>query len=154
MKSFTDQYLGSIQFTPQLLNSTNALSEYKGKEALYEKQSPDVLERLVEQAKVESSESSNRIEGIEVAHKRVEALVIKNSRPRHRSEQEVSGYRDALEKIHTTYSAMPVSLNTILLLHEFLFKYTEAQGGSFKRDDNLIIDRLKDGTIRERFRPV
>lgn len=154
MKSFTDQYLSAIQLTPQLLNLTNALSEYKGKEELYAKQSPETLERLVEAAKVESAESSNRIEGIEVAHKRVEAIVVRNSQPRNRSEQEVTGYRDALERIHTTHEAMPISVNTILFLHEFLYKYTEISGGSFKREDNRIVDRLKDGTIRERFRPV
>jgi Fic family protein len=154
MKSFTDQYLGTIQLTPQLFNLTNALSEYRGKEELYEKQSPETLHRLLEAAKVESTESSNRIEGIEVAHKRVEAIVIKNSQPRNRPEQEVSGYRDALDRIHTTYTGLPVSLNTILLLHEFLYKHTETPGGSFKREDNLIVDRLKDGTARERFRPV
>ncbi len=154
MKSFTDQYLNTIQLTPQLLSLTNKLSEYKGKEELYEKQSPDTLKRLVEAAKVESTESSNRIEGIDVAHKRVEAIVVKNSQPRNRSEQEVSGYRDALDRIHTSYTGLPVSLNTILLLHEFLYKYTENPGGFFKREDNRIVDRLKDGTIRERFRPV
>ena len=154
MKSFTDQYLNTIQLTPQLLSLTSKLSEYKGKEELYEKQSPDTLKRLVEVAKVESTESSNRIEGIEVAHKRVEAIVVKNSQPRNRSEQEVSGYRDALDRIHTSYTGLPVSINTILLLHEFLYKYTENPGGGFKREDNRIVDRLKDGTIRERFRPV
>lgn len=154
MKSFIDQYLTAIQITPNLLNSISALSEYKGKEELYRKQSPEVLERLVEAAKIESSESSNRIEGIEVAHKRVEAIVIKNSQPRNRSEQEVSGYRDALERIHTAHAALPVSLNTILLFHEFLYKYTETPGGSFKHVDNRIVDRFQDGTIRERFKPV
>jgi len=154
MKSFTDQYLNKIQLTPQLFSLTNALSEYRGKEELYEKQSPETLHRLIEAAKVESTESSNRIEGIDVAHKRVEAIVVKSSQPRNRSEQEVSGYRDALDRIHTTYTGLPVSLNTILLLHEFLYKHTENPGGSFKREDNLIVDRLQDGTIRERFRPV
>lgn len=154
MKSFTDQYLSTIQISPQLLSSISALSEYKGKEALYEKQSSETLKHLVEVAKVESSESSNRIEGIVVDHKRVEALVIKNSQPRNRCEKEVSGYRDALEKIHTAHAAMPISSNTILLLQEFLYKYTEAPGGSFKREDNVIVDRFDDGTIRERFRPV
>lgn len=154
MKSFTDQYLRTMQLTPQLFSLTNALSEYRGKEELYEKQSPETLHRLIEAAKVESTESSNRIEGIKVVHKRVEAIVVKNSQPRNRSEQEVSGYRDALDRIHTTYTGLPASLNTILLLHEFLYKHTETPGGSFKREDNLIVDRFKDGTTRERFRPV
>jgi len=154
MKSFTDQYLKTISLTPQLFSLTNALSEYKGKEELYDKQSPETLKHLLEIAKIESTESSNRIEGIVVEHKRVEAIVVKNSHPKNRPEQEVSGYRDALERIHTTYEGLPISMNTILLLHEFLYKYTESPGGSFKRNDNLIVDRFKDGATRVRFRPV
>lgn len=154
MKSFSDAYLNNIHITPTILNTVSRLSEYKGKEELYAKQSPDTLVRLVEQAKVESSESSNRIEGIDVDHNRVKALVVKNSKPRNRSEQEVAGYRDALEKIHTMYEGMPVSVDNILLFHEMLYKYTEAPGGSFKRTDNVIIDRMKDGTVRTRFTPV
>ncbi len=153
MKSFSEEYLNKIHITPYLLNLTNALSEYKGKEELYAKQSPDVLDKLVERAKVESVESSNRIEGIDVKHERVVDIVQQQSAPRNRPEEEVAGYRDALDYIHTNHEAVPVSLNSILMLHEFLFKYTQQAGGSFKRDDNKIVDRMKDGSIRVRFQP-
>ncbi len=122
MKSFSEEYLNKIHITPYLLNLTNALSEYKGKEELYAKQSPDVLDKLVERAKVESVESSNRIEGIDVKHERVVDIVQQQSAPRNRPEEEVAGYRDALDYIHTNHEAVPVSLNSILMLHEFLFK--------------------------------
>ncbi|MDE2028154.1 MAG: Fic family protein [Candidatus Omnitrophica bacterium] len=153
MKSFSQEYLNGLHITPQLLNMTNALSEYKGKEALYTRQSPDVLERLVERAKVESVESSNRIEGIDVKHERIIDIVQQQSTPRSRPEEEVAGYRDALDYIHTNFSAVPVSLNSILMFHEFLYKYTQQSGGSFKREDNKIVDRMKDGSIRLRFQP-
>lgn len=153
MKSFSDEYLNKIPIPPDLLNLTNALSEYKGKEALYAQQSPEVLEKLVETAKVESVESSNRIEGINVKHDRVEDIVKQRTAPRNRPEEEVAGYRDALDYIHTNYQAIPVSLNVILMFHEFLYKYTQAPGGSFKREDNKIVDRMKDGSIRVRFQP-
>lgn len=153
MKSFSPEYLNKIHITPYLLNLTNALSEYKGKEELYAKQSRDVLDRLVERAKVESVESSNRIEGIDVKHDRVVDIVQQQSTPRNRPEEEVAGYRDALDYIHTNYAAVPVSLNSILMFHQFLYKYTQQPGGSFKRDDNKIVDRMKDGSIRLRFQP-
>jgi len=153
MKSFSDSYLNKISISPDLLNLTSALSEYKGKEVLYAKQSPEVLEKLVETAKVESVESSNRIEGIDVKHDRVVDIVKQQSTPRNRPEEEVAGYRDALEYIHTNFEAIPVSINVILMFHEFLYKYTQLSGGSFKREDNKIVDRMKDGTIRVRFQP-
>ncbi len=153
MKSFSEEYLNKIRITPQLLNLTSALSEYKGKEALYARQSRDVLEKLVEQAKVESVESSNRIEGINVKHDRVVDIVEQQSTPRNRPEEEVAGYRDALKYIHENYKAVPVSLNTISMFHQFLYKYTSQSGGEFKWEDNLIVDRLKDGSTRVRFQP-
>jgi len=153
MKSFSEEFLNKISVTPQLLNLASALSEYKGKEALYTRQSADALDKLVEQAKVESVESSNRIEGIEVKHDRVVDIVEQQSAPRNRPEEEVAGYRDALKYIHENYKAVPVSLNTVQLFHQFLYKYTNQAGGEFKWEDNLIVDRLKDGSTRVRFAP-
>lgn len=153
MKSFSEEYLNKIRITPQLLSLTNALSEYKGKEALYTRQSPDILEKLVERAKIESVESSNRIEGINVRHDRIVDIVEKQSTPRNRSEEEVAGYRDALAYIHENYKAVPVSLSTVSMFHQFLYKHTSQAGGEFKWEDNLIVDRLKDGSTRVRFTP-
>ncbi len=153
MNSFSEKYLSQIHITPYLLNLTNALSEYKGKEELYSRQSTDVLDKLVERAKVESVESSNRIEGIDVKHDRLVDIVKQQSTPRNRPEEEVAGYRDALEYIHTNYKTIPVSLNTISMFHQFLYKYTNQTGGEFKWEDNLIVDRLENGNTRVRFKP-
>lgn len=153
MNSFSDKYLGKLTISPSLLNLTNALAEYKGKEVLFEKQSPDVLKKLIEQAKVQSVESSNRIEGIIIQPDRVRDIVDQQSAPRNRPEEEVAGYRDALQYIHENYKAIPVSLNTMGMFHELLHKYMQKRGGEFKWEDNLIVDRLEDGTQRVRFRP-
>ena len=128
MKSFSEEYLNKMRITPQLLNLTNALSEYKGKEALYARQSPDVLERLVELAKIESVESSNRIEGINVKHGRIVDIVEKQSTPRNRSEEEVAGYRDALAYIHENYKAVPVAQHQIC--SQFLYNIPTKLEGS------------------------
>lgn len=153
MNSFSEEYLRGVLFTPELVNMTVTLSEYKGKQALYEKQSPETLEKMLEQARVQSVESSNRIEGVDVKHDRVVDIVNRRSAPRNRSEEEVAGYRDALAYIHENYRAIPVSLNTVTLLHELIYKYTGTDGGDFKYEDNLIVDHLKDGTTRTRFTP-
>jgi len=153
MKSFSDAYLNNISITPQILDLVSVLSEYKGKQALFTRQSPDLLDKLVEKAKVESVQSSNRIEGINVRRDRVVDIVQQQSTPRSRPEEEVAGYRDALKYIHENYKAVPVAQNTISMFHQFLYKYTGQPGGEFKWEDNLIVDRLEDGTERVRFTP-
>ena len=84
---------------------TNSVAEYKGKQELYAKQAPQILKALVEMALIESAESSNRIEGVTVDKDRLKPLVIGHSKPRDRSEQEVAGYRRALDLIHTKHKS-------------------------------------------------
>src|SRR3990167_4075248 len=81
----------------------SSIAEYKGKQELYSKQSPQILKALVEMALIESAESSNRIEGVTVDKSRLRPLVIGHSKPRDRSEEEVGGYRKALDLIHTKH---------------------------------------------------
>jgi len=155
MKSFTDSYLNRIVISPDMLSLISAISEFKGREDLYKgrRKRKDILEKLVAQAKVESVESSNRIEGVDVKHDRVADIVERQSSPRNRPEEEVAGYRDALAYIHENFKAIPVSLNSVTLFHQFLYKHTNQPGGEFKWEDNLIVDRLPDGTERVRFTP-
>ena len=153
MKSFDEKYIKQIFIPPEMISSLTALAEYKGKEALYQKQSKDTLDTLTEIAKIESAEFSNRIEGVVVPHKRVEAL-FHNRTPKNRSEQEVAGYRDALSRIHEMHEGMPLSINVIFTFHSLLYKYTNVKSGEWKKSENEIIERLADGTIRVRFKPV
>lgn len=96
MSSLKAKYLAALKFESSQLATLRELREYRGKQALYSKQSPEALESLQETARVESTESSNRLEGIEVPHDRLEELILQNAKPKNRSEQEVAGYRDAL----------------------------------------------------------
>ena len=98
--------------------------EARGKQDLWMTQKPEVLEVLREQAIIQSSESSNRIEGVTVPQERLRPLVIARARPRDRSEQEISGYRAALDWVFTRKRPVPVSPRVILHLHSL------AQGGS------------------------
>src|SRR3989304_461266 len=95
----------------------NSISEFKGKQDLYTKQSPQILKSLVEMALIESAESSNRIEGITVEKNRLKPLIIGHSKPRDRSEEEVAGYRKALDLIHNKYSSLDISPQLIKELH-------------------------------------
>jgi len=131
-----------------------ALGEYRGKQQLFVAQSPEVLGDLRQVAAVESAESSNRLEGVVVAPSRLKSIVVRQSAPRSRSEQEVAGYRDALALIHENAEHMPFSEGTIRQLHGILYRYLPQPGGNWKATNNDIVERHPDGTTRIRFRPV
>lgn len=131
----------------------NSISEYKGKQELYVKQSPQILRALVEMALIESAESSNRIEGVTVEKKRLKPLVIGHSKPRDRSEEEVVGYRKALDLIHRKYNRLDISPETIKELHRLSHAET-GDAGQWKKKDNEIIRKNPDGSVEVIFKPV
>lgn len=154
MPSLTSDYLSKLRFNSQQLASLRALGEYGGKQRLYVAQSPEVLGDLRQIAAIESTESSNRLEGVVVPANRLKSLMLKNATPKSRSEQEVAGYRDALGLIHESAEQMPFSEGTILQLHSILYRYMPQPGGQWKATNNDIVERHPDGTSRIRFRPV
>ena len=131
----------------------NTISEYKGKQELYKKQSPQVLKNLVELAIVESATSSNRIEGITVEKERLRPILAGRSRPRDRSEEEVVGYRNALRLIHNKFRQMDISPENIKKLHRLCMPDVH-DSGRWKEKDNDLIKRHSDGQIEVIFRPV
>lgn len=154
MQSLSSAYLGRLRFNAQQLATLRALGEYRGKQLLYVAQSPEVLSDLRQVAVIESTESSNRLEGVVVAAHRLKSLVLKNATPQSRSEQEVAGYRDALNLIHESGEHMPFSQSTILQLHSMLYRYMPQPGGHWKATNNDIVEHHPDGNSRIRFRPV
>lgn len=132
---------------------TNSIAEYKGKQELYAKQSPQVLKTLLETALIESAESSNRIEGVTVDHARLKPLIIGHSKPRDRSEEEVAGYRKALELIHTKHKNLRITPETIKELHR-LCRGESWDAGKWKEKDNDIIRKHADGRVEVIFKPV
>ena len=154
MHSLTADYLTKLRFDTQQSATLRALGEYRGKQRLYVAQSPEVLSDLRQVAIVESTESSNRLEGVVVAAGRIKSLVLKNASPKSRSEQEVAGYRDALGLIHDSAVHMPFAEGTVLQLHGILYRYMPQPGGRWKATNNDIVERHPDGSSRIRFRPV
>jgi Fic family protein len=151
LHSLTPEYLDRLRFDAEQAATLRAIGEYRGKQALFYRQAPQVLKGLRETAVIESSESSNRLEGVTVPAKRLKALMAHNTTPRDRSEQEVAGYRDALALIHESAREMRFSPNLILQLHLTLYRFMPAPGGRWKATDNEIIERHHDGTVRVRF---
>ncbi|MDZ4672823.1 MAG: cell filamentation protein Fic, partial [Gemmatimonadota bacterium] len=141
MNSLDPTFLDAIRLNPADAATLTALGAFRGRQELFQRQTPEILGALRDAAVVESTESSNRIEGVTAPTDRIEALVLKNSTPRDRSEQEIAGYRDALELIHHSAEEMPLTINVILQLHTMLYRYAGGQGGRWKMAPNEIVER-------------
>jgi Fic family protein len=152
--SFNPGYLEGQMVSPGTVQSIRMLGEHKGKQQLFERQSPQVLRALREVATVQSIESSNRIEGVVAPSARIVEIAAEKTAPRNRSEQEIAGYRDVLATIHANAQGMRLTPGLILQLHRDLLSFSPASGGTWKDSPNDIIDVLPDGTHRLRFSPV
>jgi Fic family protein len=130
------------------------LGEYKGRQDLFQHQTPQALATLKQTAIIESTESSNRIEGVVVPSKRFKELMAHPSKPKDRSEAEILGYREALSKIHTRPESFPIDEKTVLGLHRQIYSRTDIPAGRWKKRDNSIEERLSDGRWITRFVPV
>lgn len=141
--------------TPEIVKKLTLIHEYKGEQRLFIEAHKDELNELVEIAKVQSTEASNRIEGISTADDRLKNLVQAKTTPRNRDESEIAGYRDVLNTIHENYDYIPINANYILQLHRDLYKFLgNVDGGIFKTSDNVIREIDMEGNEKIRFRPV
>jgi Fic family protein len=154
MMSFRGTRIAEIRLPLGTVWLLESLAESKGRQALYEKQSPQILKALPELALVESTESSNRIEGVTVERARLRPLVLGHARPRDRSEEEIVGYRRALSWIHTNHGKISIEPDTCRRLHSLAQGGTSGDAGQWKRAPNEIIEIYPDGRREVRFRPV
>ena len=154
MMSFMGTRLQDTRLPLSTVWLLETLAESKGRQQLFEKQSPQILKTLREMALIESTESSNRIEGVTVEKDRLRPLVLGKSRPRDRSEQEIVGYRLALNWIHTDHRKIPITPETCLRLHALAQGGTSGDAGQWKTTPNEIIDVFPDGRREVRFRPL
>jgi Fic family protein len=139
---------------PQLVRALTGAAESRGKQALWQRQSPQILEALRADALIESTVASNRIEGVTAPPDRIERVLEKGEKPRNRSEEELAGYKYVAEQIHTHHRDMTFTPNLVLQLHRDLFKYSNASGGSWKSVDNQITQTDANGKVSVRFEPV
>ncbi|MCM3869231.1 MAG: Fic family protein [Pyrinomonadaceae bacterium] len=154
MKSFEPGFLEKQRISQNLLRTIRLIGEYKGKEEVFRLQSPQVLETLRQAAVIQSTESSNRIEGVVAPHERIVKLVQKKIKPANRSEQEIAGYRDVLNTIHANHANMKFSVNLVLQMHRDLLKFTSEKGGKWKSSQNEIEEVGADSEKFIRFTPV
>ena len=141
--------------TPEIVTYLSQIHEQKGQQNLFIEAQKDVLTEMLEIAKIQSTEASNRIEGIITTEDRLKKIVMNKTTPKGRSEREIAGYRDVLNTIHENYDYIPVRPGMILQLHRDLYKFSNAAiGGNYKNSDNIIAEELADGSKRVRFQPV
>lgn len=155
MRGFNYKKLAERSWDNEILLLCAKIHECKGRQELYVRQKPAQLDRLIEIARIQSTEASNRIEGIVTTSTRIKQLFEEKTTPKNRDEKEILGYRDVLNTIHESHDYIEVSPNHILQLHRDLLKYAGfTYGGSFKNVQNYIKETKPDGTEVIRFTPL
>ena len=155
MRKFNYSKLISLNIPANMYDLISKIYEYKGKQELYVANFSDVLDKMIEVAKIQSTKSSNAIEGISTNDTRLEELMNKKSEPKNRNEEEIYGYREVLDIIHENYENIEFTKNNILTLHNRLYSYSgESHKGKFKTTDNSIVETNALGEKKVRFQPV
>ena len=155
MRNFNYSAIREQKWDSEVLGLIAAIYREAGKQELYLKQRPEDLERLVEIAKIQSTEASNAIEGIVTTNTRIRQLVEEKTMPKNRNEQEIAGYRDVLSIIHDSYDAIPITRNYILQLHKMLYSHMNNPiAGRTKTVQNYISATYPDGHVETLFTPL
>lgn len=155
MRSFDYLALAKKSWDTDILNLVARIHECKGRQELFIRQKPAELNRLVEIARIQSTEASNKIEGIVTTSARMKQLFAEKTTPRNRDESEIMGYRDVLNTIHESHEFIPIRLSYVLQLHRDLLKRAGlSYGGQLKTVQNYINEIRPDGTSITRFTPV
>ena len=155
MRDFNYSKLREQKWDSNVVGLIAAIYKYAGKQELYLKQRPDELEKLVEIAKIQSTEASNAIEGIITTNTRIKQLVEEKTTPKNRDEEEIAGYRDVLNIIHESFDVIPISKNYILQLHKILYSHMNNPiAGRTKSVQNYISATYPDGHTEILFTPL
>lgn len=155
MRSFNYSVIREQKWDSEILGLVAAIYKEAGKQELFVKQRPEELNRLVEIAKIQSTEASNAIEGIVTTSTRIRELVNEKTTPRNRDEQEIAGYRDVLNIIHENFDVIPITKNYILQLHKILYSHmNNPLAGRTKSVQNYISATYPDGSTKILFTPL
>ncbi len=155
MRTFNYSEIKNQKWDSDILSLIAAIYKEVGKQEMYLKQRPEELEKLVEIAKVQSTEASNAIEGIVTTSTRIKQIVEEKTTPKNRDEQEIAGYRDVLNIIHASFDAIPITQNYILQLHKILYSHmNNPMAGRTKCVQNYISATYPDGHVETLFTPL
>ena len=155
MRKFNYSKIKNQKWDSEILGLVAAIYKEAGKQEMYLKQRPEELEKLVEIAKVQSTEASNAIEGIVTTNTRLRQLVAQKTSPKNRDEQEIAGYRDVLNLIHENFDVIPITQNYILQLHKIMYSHmSNPLAGKTKNVQNYISITHPDGHVEILFTPL
>ncbi len=155
MRVFNYSKIKNEKWDSEILGFIAAIYKEAGKQEQYLKQRPEELKKLIEIAKIQSTEASNAIEGIVTTNTRIKQLVEEKTSPRNRDEQEIAGYRDALNVIHESFENIPITQNYILQLHKIMYSHmNNPMAGKTKSVQNYISATFPDGHIETLFTPL
>ena len=155
MRDFNYSTIRDQKWDSEILGLVAAIYREAGKQEFYLKQRPEELEKLVEIAKIQSTEASNAIEGIVTTNTRIRQLVEEKTTPRNRDEQEIAGYRDVLSIIHESFDTIPLTRNYILQLHKIMYSHmNNPMAGQTKNVQNYISATYPDGHTEILFIPL
>ena len=155
MRTFKYSEIKNQRWDSDTLSLIAAIYKEAGKQEMYLKQRPEELKKLIDIAKIQSTESSNEIEGIVTTNTRIRQLVEEKTTPKNRDEQEIAGYRDVLNIIHKNFDTIPISKNYILQLHKMLYSHiNNPMAGKTKSVQNYISVTYRDGQAKTLFIPL
>ena len=155
MRTFNYSKIKEEKWDSEILSLIAAIYKEAGKQEIYLKQRPEQLEKLVEIAKIQSTEASNAIEGIVTTNTRIKQLVTEKTTPKNKNEQEIAGYRDVLNIIYDSFDAIPITKNYILQLHKILYSHMNNPiAGKTKTVQNYISSTYPDGHVETLFTPL
>lgn len=155
MRDFNYSLISKKTWDSEILGYIAAIYKEAGKQEMYLKQRPEELEKLVEIAKIQSTEASNAIEGIVTTNTRIKQLVKEKTTPKNRAEEEIAGYRDVLNIIQENFDAIPLTQNFILQLHKIMYSHmNNPMAGRTKNVQNYISTTYFDGKVEVLFTPL
>ena len=155
MRKFNYLKLKNLFLSTDILKTIEKIHEYKGRQTLYLENHRDVLNKMVDIAKIQSTKFSNAIEGIYTKDARLVSLMKNKTEPKNRAEEEIAGYRRVLDIIHESYEHIDFNKNNVLTLHNQLYSYSDTNyKGKFKTTDNTIVEIDAFGNKKVRFQPV
>ncbi len=155
MRDFNYSAIKDQKWDSEMLGLIAAIYKEAGKQEMYLKQRPYELKKLVNIAKIQSTEASNAIEGIVTTGTRIKQLVEEKTTPKNRDEQEIAGYRDVLNIIHESFDVIPITQNYILQLHKTMYSHmNNPMAGRTKNVQNYISATYLDGHTETLFTPL
>ena len=151
MHEFSYDFIKNQIMTANLFSVSNIITDLKEKTLNRKQNGSNLFKKLETIAIKDSVEASNAIEGIYTTENRIEEIVDNNSKPLTHDEEEIAGYKDAIIFIKNNYEYLSFNEETIKKLHSMLFSrhIGSHKGGEYKKEDNIIAERNKNGSIKK-----